>query len=188
MRLTLSASKLPDLDAFVRRNGDWVPARLRALSRSDDLVRWPGAIPTFAISSLAVASAEAKARLDGLSRAVSNVDLSAMPVTIAGVTEDAVPSCTPPCEEGAKIEIPPGLNAIHGALAMAVWAVPRIDPWLDVLQASLGADPSKLRDATACSERGLVATPPVAAAIRAPERVGGLPMARCQRGVSQRLQ
>ena len=160
VRLTLSASKLPDLDAFVRRNGDWTPARLRALSRSDDLVHWPGAIPTFAISSLAVASAEAKARLDGLSRAVSNVDLSAMPVTVADVTEDVVPSCAPPREEGAKIEIPPSLNAIHGALAMAVWAVPRIDPWLDVLQASLGADPSTLRDATAALNAAWWRLPP----------------------------
>ena len=160
VRLTLNASKLPDLDAFVRRDGDWTPARLCAISPPDDLVHWPGAIPTFAVSSLAVASVEEKARLDGLSRAVSNVDLAAMPVTIADVTEDAVPSCAPPREAGARIEIPPGLNATHGALAMAMWAVPRIDPWLDVLQASLGADPSKLRAATAALNAAWWRLPP----------------------------
>ena len=151
VRLALNASKLPDLDAFVRRNGDWTPARLRAISRSDDLVHWPGAIPTFAVSALTVASAEAKAHLVGLSRSTSNIDLSDMQITVADMLEDSVPPHAPPseaCNEGARLEIPPGLDAIHGALAMAMWAVPRIDPWLDVLRANMSAEPLKLRDAT----------------------------------------
>ena len=152
VRLTLSASKLPDLDVFIHRNGEWTPEQLDGLCQADDVVHWPGAIPAFAIDSLAVASKEEKDRLAGLSRSVSNVDIAGLPISVADVMNDCSPSTTPPCEARARLEIPPDQDAIHGALAMAVWAVPRIDPWMDVLQASMAAYPgdlSKLVGATA---------------------------------------
>lgn len=139
VRLSLSASKLPDLDVLVHRNGEWTLAPLRALCPADDVVQWPGAIPAFAIASLAVASIEEKARLVGVSRSVSNVDLSDMPINVADLTDVFAPTA-PPRDAGPKLEIPPGQDPIHGALTMAVWAVPRIDPWLDVLLASMKTD------------------------------------------------
>ena len=152
VRMALSVSKLPDLDVFIHCNGEWKPGQLNGLSPADDLVHWPGAIPTFAIVSLAVASSEEKARLTGLSDDTSNVDLAGLPISVADVMNDCSPSIAPPCEARARLEIPLDQDAIHGALTMAVWAVPRIDPWMDVLQASLTAatgDPSKLVGATA---------------------------------------
>ena len=43
----------------------------------------------------------------------------------------------------AGIGLPPEMDAVRGAMAMAMWAVPRVDPWLDLLCNSLGSDPSE---------------------------------------------
>ena len=147
-QLSLNASKLPDLDTLVLRNGQWMPACLHDLRTADDAVRWPGAIPAFAISSVAVSSSEEKDRLIGMSRVASNLDLSDIQIIVADAMDNcefATDSC---CEVKAALVIPASQDSIHGALTMAVWAVPRIDPWMDVLQASVAADPSRLLEAT----------------------------------------
>lgn len=174
VRLALSASKLPNLDVFIHRNGEWKPEQLDGIRPADEVVHWPGAIPAFAIASLAVSSNEEKARLAGLSRGVSNVNLTGLPISVADVMHDCSPSTTPPCETKASLEIPPDQDAIHGALAMALWAVPRIDPWMDVLQASMAAgpgDPSKLVGATAAMDASWWRFAPWR---KAPERPSGL--------------
>ena len=148
LRLSLSASKLPDLDTLIFRNGQWVPARLHGLQAADEAVRWPGAVPTFAISSVEVRSFEEKNQLIGMSRGTSNLDLSDIQITVAdsvNTSEFAADSC---CEAKAGLVIPAIQDSTHGALTMAVWAVPRVDPWMDMLQASVVADPSRLLEAT----------------------------------------
>ena len=155
VRMTLNANKLPDLDVLVHRDGGWAPAPLRTVRPADGMVRWPGAIPAFAITSLAVASEEEKTRLAGLSRGVSNVDLADLPISIADVGSDAPPPggvpapAESPREACGKLEVPAAQDALHGALAMAVWAVPRIDPWMAVLQASLAEPPLEVVHPTA---------------------------------------
>ena len=46
----------------------------------------------------------------------------------------------PPDEAGAGIVLPAEMDAARGAMAMAMWAVPRVDPWLNLLCESLAAD------------------------------------------------
>ena len=67
-----------------------------------------------------------------------------MEIAIVDAMDDPMPAIAPPCDTSAKLEIPPEQDAIHGALTMAVWAVPRIDPWMDALQASVAHDPERL--------------------------------------------
>ena len=148
VQLSLSASKLPDLDTLVFRDGRWMPACLHDLRATDVAMRWPGAVPAFAISSIAVPSSEERNRLIGMSRVASNLDLSDIQVTVADAMDDCGFTTDSRCEAKAALVIPASQDSIHGALTMAVWAVPRIDPWMDVLQASVAADPSRLLEAT----------------------------------------
>ena len=51
IRLTLSASKLPNLEIHIFRASQWENGCLQDLPSADGLF-WPGALPIFAISSL----------------------------------------------------------------------------------------------------------------------------------------
>ena len=149
VRLYLSTNKLPDLEVPVFRMGKWTTTRLRDLCPEDDAVHWPGAIPTFAITSATVSSAEERSRLIGLTGAASNLDHSEVQITVAGKTNDCTFTSRPHCETRTPLVISPSQDSIHGALTMAVWAVPRIDPWMDVLRSGIAADLSGLVEATA---------------------------------------
>ena len=152
VRLSLDIGKLPDLEMPIFRKGEWTFGRLVDIQLSDEAVYWPGAIPAFAISSVSVSSAEERHRLIGMARAVSNVDFSDFPIDIADTDDECVHASGPPCETKDELAVPPCQDAIFGGLTMAVWAVPRIEPWMDVLKASVAADPDRLDDATATVE------------------------------------
>ena len=152
VRLSLNIGKLPDLEVPIFRKGEWTFGRLVDIQLSDEAVYWPGAIPAFAISSVSVSSAEERHRLIGMARAVSNVDFSDFPIDIADTDDECVHASGPPCETKDELAVPPCQDAIFGGLTMAVWAVPRIEPWMDVLKASVAADPDRLDDATATVE------------------------------------
>ena len=152
VRLGLDASKLPDLEVPIFRKGQWTFGHLRDIVPSDEAVCWPGAIPAHAISSVSVSSVEEKHRLIGLTRAASNIDLSDLSVDVADAKDECRHVPDPPCETGDTLVVPPHQDAIFGGLTMAVWAVPRIDPWMDVLKASVAADASRLAKATIAVE------------------------------------
>lgn len=136
IRLRLRIDKLPDLAIHIFRDAQWITGHLRDLLCADGLF-WPGALPTFAISALRVPTDEEKARLLGMARAVSNVDLSDLPIEVVGEFEDGKFDVAPPVEATNGLVVPDAEDAIRGAITMAMWAVPRIAPWLDLLQATL---------------------------------------------------
>ena len=116
-------------------------SRLDALEPSDAALHWPGALPTFAIAGLTVSTEEERARLVGLARGVSNVELpTGVPVVVDNRGEDDFEPDDPPPDTACALTLPDDEDAIHGAMSMAMWAVPRIDPWLDLLAASLAVD------------------------------------------------
>jgi len=149
--IKFDVQKLPRIDVFVFRDGRWLSCKSTDLESSDGLLYWPGALPTFAVSALHVASHEERIRLSALARQFSNVCL---PVDI---TVDSIESIFPqvrqePTEVVTKIDIPPEEDAIHGAMSMAVWAVPRIDPWLELMVKSLSNDIVKLSESAVSVE------------------------------------
>ncbi len=140
--------KLPGIDVFVFRNSQWLPCKSADLKACDDMLYWPGALPVFSISALIVASDEERQRLSGILRQFSNVSL---PVNI---TVDPIKPLVPqdrmePPEAETRIDIPPGEDAIRGAMSMAVWAVPRTDPWLELMIESLSNESMKLTESAA---------------------------------------
>ena len=154
--MKLDVEKLPGLDVF--RADRWMPVQC-ALEPSDVALHWPGPIPVFAIAELAVGTAEERTRLAGLARSVSNVEFPDVPITVGAETVDIVPT-TAPCEGTPKFVIPPVEDSIRGAMSMALWAVPRIDPWLDVLVAGLSSDLAPLGKLVAKVDAGWLRFPP----------------------------
>ena len=147
IRLTLSASKLPDLEIPIFRARERANGHLRDLFPADRLF-WPGALPTFAISSLSVSTEEERTRLIGMTRSVSNIDLSEMQIDVVDKFDDHPSAAEPPADAAAGLVVPDVEDSIRGAMTMALWAVPRIRPWLDVLQASLPPKKDRLASAT----------------------------------------
>ena len=131
-------AKLPDIEIDVLRGDDWRPCRLDQLEPADHALYWPGALPAFAISEIAVSNEEQRARLVGMAGRASNLALSEELVRVDSSAGARVDVRRPPNERTTGIGIPDDLDAIHGAVSMAVWGVPRIDLWLDLLAASLG--------------------------------------------------
>ena len=124
-----------------------------------------GASSCFAISGLEVTKEEERARLKGMARQFSNVELPDVPVAVRAVPELASVTAgnvapIPPAFDTCKLDIPTEVDPLHGAMSMAVWAVPRIDPWLDVLVASLSSDHERLPKLTADIEAGWWRFPP----------------------------
>lgn len=152
VRLSLNASKLPNLEMPIFRKGQWTLACLQDVQPSDDAVYWPGAIPAFAISSVSVSSAEEKHRLIGIAGAASNLDLSDLPINVADAEGECALVSGTPCATKDELAVPPSHDPIFGGLTMAAWAVPRIDSWMDVLEASMTAGPDRLATATAAVE------------------------------------
>ena len=137
--------KLPVVDVCVLRDEQWLHCKLTDAKSSDEMLYWPGSLPTFAISILSVSSDEERRRLSGIARQFSNVCLPVDVVVGPPKTRSSQLS-SEPTEIETKIEIPPDEDGIRGSMSMAVWAVPRIDPWMDVLVTSLTNDKAKLAE------------------------------------------
>lgn len=159
VRIRLDAAKLPALAVSVRRGESWMSSRLDEFEASDAALYWPGALPVFAFSGISVSTEEERRRLEGLARSVSNVDLAAITLRIDADAESTIePDALP--EVSRTFVIPDAEDAVHGAMSMAVWAVPRIDPWLDVLTVSLASDRARLPEVAARVEAGWWRFPP----------------------------
>ena len=147
VRVKLNAAKLPDLEVAIFQGREWRHITFQQAKSFDSaLLFWPGVLPAFAISELTVSTEEERGRLTGLARHVSNVEIPDVPVVVRVEDDElAAPLLAPP-EPAIKLTIPQNGDSIHGAINMAFWAIPRIDPWLDVLSESLSSDRSRLPD------------------------------------------
>ena len=160
VNMRLDSDKLPPVDVSVRRGDKWVSSRLGEFDAADTVLYWPGVLPAFAIVGISVSSEEERRRLEGLAQSVSNVDLADVGVDVDPDAGGTVESEDPPSGPSRPLVVPKDEDALHGATSMAVWAVPRIDPWLDLLTASLASDRTRLSEATAAVDAGWWRFPP----------------------------
>ncbi|MCY4210945.1 MAG: alpha-ketoglutarate-dependent dioxygenase AlkB [Gammaproteobacteria bacterium] len=144
VQIKLDASKLPDLDTQVLRGKNWQPCSYSdALNSTNQVLYWPGALPTFAILELSVSSEEERVRFTGMARFVANLVLPEKLVKVSTEIGNFDEEVSPP-EITTAINIADDMDTIHGAIVMAVWGVPRIAPWLKILTASLDPEQSGL--------------------------------------------
>ncbi len=135
--IRIEPKKLPPIPVAAFLNGRWGSVPVGKVSGFGySHLRWPGALPAFAFSRIVVRSDEERDRLLGLAEATSNLVVPQVAVeSNAAIRREAVraeSSPTPPA-----LELPRHLDAHHGAMSMAVYYVPRMEPWLRLLEASL---------------------------------------------------
>lgn len=144
IRARFDFAKLPAVDVHVFRDSRWQQTPLSDVAVTDAALLWPGALPLFSSPALSVASEEQRIRLRSMAKRASNIDLPETTVNGAARTSSP-PAPLPPAPGTATgILIPEAQDALRGAVSMALWAVPRIDPWLDLLSESLSTRPAKL--------------------------------------------
>ena len=133
---------LKSIPAYVLRGGQWTAVSLGQVRRSDEEVAVRTPLSIRSVCRTAVATKEDSDRLIAMMRNFDNIELSTLPVDIVVGLET---SNGPRQELSSQLAFPensaPPLywDAMRGALAMATWAIPAIDPWLDILCGSLAA-------------------------------------------------
>ena len=81
-----------------------------------------------------------------MARQIANVNLPKDLIRVGTPAKEDIESDTAPPDLASKLVVPANEDAIRGAMTMAIWAVPRIEPWLDILTASLSHDRKRLRE------------------------------------------
>lgn len=133
----LDPSKLPpSAKVLVKRKGYWVNPLLSTLSSKDQQFIWPGPLPLFAITHFCVDSEEKKERLLSMAQGFANVAIPPQQITIEAVPNKFSIKDLQGYEPKHPLCPPEHWNALRGAASTAIWAVPSIDPWLDLLCAS----------------------------------------------------
>jgi alkylated DNA repair dioxygenase AlkB len=127
--------RLPNLNVPTYRTGIWANAPVRSLVSQDREAVWPGPIPLSAVESFMVPDERDRARLIAMIKGFANVEMPPQPIEVNAISCHSSAPEPPPHTE--LLRPPPSWNAIRGAAAMAAWAVPAIDPWLDSLCESL---------------------------------------------------
>ena len=108
------------------------------------IVHWSTPIPLYAVKSVEVPSIEQKTRLLGMAGQLSNVSLPSAEVAVSDFLVHSPATGGTPLPEKQWLELPETLNAVQGAMTMAVWAVPRVEPWIEILQQSLGRSSARV--------------------------------------------
>ena len=134
VRMVFDPKKLPLFDMARSGAGRIVE---RSESGNETVVGWLAPIPLYAVTKMEVSSREEKTRLLALVREFSNVTLPEVGLDVGNAKAFDVPSRS---LGESNLELPESLDAIQGAMAMAAWAVPRVDPWIEALQWALNQD------------------------------------------------
>ncbi|MEB5967367.1 alpha-ketoglutarate-dependent dioxygenase AlkB [Comamonas testosteroni] len=135
---------LPDNPIQVWRDGAWAQTTLHSVRESDSVVSWDGPLPAFAVNNFRVSSDGIKAKLLALARNFADMDIPTQPFIVGTFSHVTPPPKAPPTNSLSLP--PPNWNALRGAAAMATFALPAIDPWVELFCNLLrvGAANSKL--------------------------------------------
>ena len=146
VRLAFDVDKLPFPDA--RKEFECAEVR-REKGDEPGVVHWHAPVPLYATTTVEVPSDEQKMHLLAMVGQFSNLSLPDAPVVVADFAPEPPPTGDRGTPETRPLELPEALNAIQGAMAMAVWAVPHVEPWIEVLRRTLGRNAAGVAQETA---------------------------------------
>lgn len=104
------------------------------------VVAWPAPIPLYAVSKMEVGSPDEKTQIRAMATQFSNVSLPSADFEIGNAPVCSSPVTSPDIANACPVKLPEYLDATQGSMAMAIWGVPHIQPWMDALQHALGLD------------------------------------------------
>ncbi|MCX4140481.1 alpha-ketoglutarate-dependent dioxygenase AlkB [Paraburkholderia sp. SEWSISQ10-3 4] len=146
---------LPALSVAIHGKNGWREGTTKEIVAGDTEIHLSGPIPLAAVTAFSVSSEKGRARLMAMSQSYSNVGLSLQPIEVRAANLCAPAPGEPPIQ--GRYCPPRKWDAIRGAAAMALYAVPLIDPWLDVFCESLSTDSPHESAATALGAPWLAA-------------------------------
>lgn len=144
VQIRIDIARLPDIEVLTLRDNHWQSMSLSNVVATDAAVFWPGPLPLFSTINLCVSSEEQRVRLLSIGKRTANVEVPA--VRVSANAQDIPKPAKSSLVAGSGLIVPARHDALRGAISMAIWAVPRIDPWLELLTASLSAWSQKLSD------------------------------------------
>lgn len=136
IRIALDVDKLP----FRNPRNDI--ERAATQPHNEDKLRvvpWHAPLPLYAVRTIEVASIAQRTQLLAMVDQFSNVSLPCPEVTVEAFEVSSPGGAGAAIQETETplLHLPETLNAVQGAMAMAVWAVPPVEPWIDLLQCAL---------------------------------------------------
>ncbi len=144
----IDPAKLPATKVWSWRETCWTHVALSDLGDLDKEIAWNGPLPLFAVTSFSVGSESEAARLRAMAEGFSNLARSEQSIEVEQMERSRAVADAPPDTPDVQTHAPPRQwNALRGAAAMAVYSVPAITPWVEVLCASLAVhDDGSLAD------------------------------------------
>lgn len=121
-----------NVKVLTRRKGKWVNVALSSLNGKDQQIVWPGPIPLFAVAHFSVSTPDIAENLIGLARGFANIVLPPQPITVE-TANYFEPKDLGERGPRAAFQPPENWNSLRGAAAMAIWGIPSISPWVDLL-------------------------------------------------------
>lgn len=131
-------AKLPTTSVMVWRGESWMAVPLGDLAQSDTVISWEGPLPLFAVDHFTVDTSQTRAHLLAMARNFADIEPPSQAVVVAPINKVAVPGGSTP---STSTKGPPKKwDAFRGAASMALWSVPAIGPWLQLLCESLTSE------------------------------------------------
>lgn len=127
--------KLPALEVQVLNNGQWSANTIDQLNGTD-VIAWNGPLPLFAVERFTIGDEETRSHLMAMARTFADMELPPQPIEIDQMVPTVVAARSSSAwTGGADAE---DWNSRRGAASMALWAVPTVGPWFDLLCGWLG--------------------------------------------------
>ena len=127
----VNVAKLPAINVHVFQEDSWCIDSLRTLKITTKYILWAEAIPLFSVEYFGVKNADRKEHYTAITKSFSNIDLPAQPITIKSSSSQKQPDDLP--DVVAKLLPPDDWDAFRGAASMAIWSVPAMAPWVELL-------------------------------------------------------
>ncbi len=140
-------AELPSVPIHAYSDGKWFPSELGTLNEAHCALAWNGPLPLFAVDHFGVATDELRRHLIALSQGFRDIAPLEQPVLVETQIElRKIERVEQPMPAGTTSP-PVNWNSLRGAASMAVWAVPTIDPWLNLLcEALQDSQPNELAE------------------------------------------
>lgn len=124
-------NQLPATTVMVWRGREWHEASTRSWTLDDSVVALPCQLPLFAVHHFSVGSETVRMKLLALTRSFADISAPVQPFEVALSRYVEPPSQKP--QLPVRWQPPRNWDAIRGAAATAAFAVPAIDPWVELL-------------------------------------------------------
>jgi len=124
-------TRLPATTVMVWRGREWHEASTRSWTPDDSVVALACQLPLFAVHHFSVGSENVRMKLLAFSRSFADINVPVQPFEVA------LPRHVEPPAEKPHLSVrwqpPENWDALRGAAATAAFAVPAIDPWVELL-------------------------------------------------------